>query len=327
MGSPKIKSAGPSAQETAALEAQTKALQQQSDIVQKQYAQQQLLLPILYKQAGLNVTLDEQGNITGVTEADNPLAQMEQDLQTAFIERTQKALRGEIPLDTGLVSSVDKQEAELRERLRKQLGSGFETSTPGIQALSEFGTQKQSIFDAARRGDLSLGESLNLAQGQANQSRISDFLSRGAGISGLPLGSASAYGQNAAGYNSPLQYWQNQRNSQNQVNAFNAQQGGGFGALFKGIGSLAGGLFGSSRDFKEKIEPYTGDVLDMVENTPIYTWYYKGDDQMHVGPVTEEAPEIIVSADGKALVSINYMGFMFAAIKALNAKVARLEHG
>ncbi len=111
--------------------------------------------------------------------------------------------------------------------------------------------------------------------------------------------------------------------SQAQMNAQNqSSKGSGIGSL---LGAGAGYLMKSSRDFKTDIDPYNDDVLSQVDATPIYTWRYKGRETIHLGPVTEEAPKIIVSEDGKALVPINYLGFMFAAIKALNTKVAALE--
>jgi hypothetical protein len=94
----------------------------------------------------------------------------------------------------------------------------------------------------------------------------------------------------------------------------------GFGTSAASMGM---GAMMSSRDFKENIEPAEMDtILDQVAATPIYRWNYKGDARRHIGPVTEEAPEMIV--DGKILVSVDYMGFMLAAIKALNEKVKQL---
>ena len=119
------------------------------------------------------------------------------------------------------------------------------------------------------------------------------------------------------------------------------QRTSGGGGLFGGLGGslIQGGLGAagsigaamiSSRDFKDGIEPLTAEeyvsILSEVENTPVYRWNYKpefNDSRRHIGPVVEEAPAQIT--EGKMLVPIDYMGFMFSAIKALNEKVTRLE--
>ena len=110
--------------------------------------------------------------------------------------------------------------------------------------------------------------------------------------------------------------------------------GGLFGSSAGGVSGAAGiaAMFGgSSRDFKDGIESLTADeyatILDEVESTPVYRWNYKpefGDSRRHIGPVVEESPAQIT--EGKMLVPIDYMGFMFGAIKALNEKVKRLEN-
>lgn len=108
----------------------------------------------------------------------------------------------------------------------------------------------------------------------------------------------------------------------------------GADTLFKGMGATGGLLSGlgaagsmlSSREFKEEITPVDLDaIMAEIEATPVYSWRYKGDSRTHIGPVTEEAPKGIVSDDGKMLVSIDYMGFMLGAIKALSQRVKQLE--
>ena len=108
--------------------------------------------------------------------------------------------------------------------------------------------------------------------------------------------------------------------------------GGGLASIgsgiWGGISSLGAGIAGlfSSREFKEGIQPLTrDDILDMVDKTPIYRWRYKGSTRLHTGPITEESPKLIVSDDGKMLDLIDYNGFLFAGLKALNRKVDSLS--
>lgn len=110
--------------------------------------------------------------------------------------------------------------------------------------------------------------------------------------------------------------------------------GGLFGPIMGGLGAAGGFMQGlgalgafSSRDFKENIEPANLDtILDEIAATPIYTWNYKpefGDSRRHIGPVIEEASPRI--SEGKVLVPIDYMGYLFGAIKKLNEKVKAIE--
>jgi hypothetical protein len=120
--------------------------------------------------------------------------------------------------------------------------------------------------------------------------------------------------------------------------------GGGLGGSFISgglgmIGALGGGLlgnpglFGSSRKFKEDIDPLKSKeykrILDKLDEMPNYRWKYKrlfGDPRRHIGPVTEESPIEIVTDDGKAIVIQDAIGFMMAAMKGLSKKIKELEN-
>ena len=66
--------------------------------------------------------------------------------------------------------------AELDRTMRRDIGPGWETSTPGIQALANFNQRKTETLDAARRGDLTLATQLG-GQGVAQAStRVGDIL-------------------------------------------------------------------------------------------------------------------------------------------------------
>ena len=109
-----------------------------------------------------------------------------------------------------------------------------------------------------------------------------------------------------------------------------------FGSTLSGAGSaLSGatllasaGIF-STRLVKEDIsEVDYHAILEEVLATPVYHWKYKpelNDDRRHIGPMTEESPKEMVSEDGKMLISIDYLGVLFAAVKALTLRVKELE--
>lgn len=227
-------------EEKALKQEQTDILRQQRDIIERQVRQQDLLAPFLYKQLGLTPTFDENGEITGFTQADDPLAAQEKEIQKSFLDRTQAALRGELPQDPALLSELDKQEKELNESLRKQLGPGYMTSTPGQEALANFSKKKAELMSAASRGDLTLAETLGLARGGSNQARVGDFLQRTSGINQLPLSSAGAFGAAAGGYSSLLNRFQNERGMALQARMAGAQNQFGLFSDIMGAGANIG---------------------------------------------------------------------------------------
>jgi hypothetical protein len=57
-----------------------------------------------------------------------------------------QALAGKEPLDPTLKSAFDERERTLRERLRRQMGPDYETSTAGANALANFDREKSEAF-------------------------------------------------------------------------------------------------------------------------------------------------------------------------------------
>lgn len=223
---------------------QAEFIQQQRELLAEQSEMQEQLAPLLYEAAGLTPQIDSSGKITGFTRTPDPNAEQRQELETAFLERSLAAVKGELPVNPALIRDLDDQEKLLRERLRKQLGPGFENSTPGIQALSEFNERRNLILDASRRGDLTLSESLSLARSNEEQAFVQNFLSRAAGIQNQPLANVAAGSGTNAGVNALLSSFANQREGRFRAELANAQlaqqRDTSFGKLFGGIGQLAG---------------------------------------------------------------------------------------
>lgn len=235
MGGGGIKVPAPTQQELDLQQEQIEILRQQRDIIEQQAAQQNLIAPFLFEGLGLQ-PLFEDGEITGFERL--PEFETRQEIQNQLLERSRAALAGELPADPGLLRNLEEGESQLRERLFKQLGADFETSTPGIEALSDFEKRRQEILDAARRGDITLAESLGQARDVANIGAPSAILSQSTPI-------AQLFGQSAAGFQNPLTQMFNQRNLQLQAQLANAQNDP-FSALFGGLGQLAGiGLGGA----------------------------------------------------------------------------------
>lgn len=273
-----------SPEELALLQEQTAMLRDQRAAQQQALKTQNLLQPLLFKNLGLTANMDASGNITGFTE--DPAAQkarelnakfgdlatkqlegelanapVSQEIQRLTGERSLAALKGELPVDAGLTRQLDLSEQQLRANLQKNLGPGYETSTPGMTALAEFERNKSITLDQARRGDLSLAEQLSQARsgtqfGQATGgSTIEQNLKTGqfGNLMGAPSGALPIInaGTNIAGaFSGPLASYQNQRQMQLQAATFNANaENQASNAMWSGIGMIggmaAGGYLGS----------------------------------------------------------------------------------
>jgi hypothetical protein len=205
-----------------------------------------MLAPLMYKAAGIVPQYDQSGNITGFTAAPLTEAQQaEQDINVALAQREKQALAGEIPVSPSVTQSLAQQEQTLGEVMRKQVGPAWQTSTPGIEAMAKFGQSKAAILDAAQRGDISMYESMSLTQQQAENQRLANLFAQASAMPGFTQQSGAGFGQAAAGFNSPLQYYQNLRNQQLQAEIANIFQPNTLGSIFGGIGGMAmGSLFG-----------------------------------------------------------------------------------
>lgn len=208
--------------------------------IEKSAKEQELLAPILYKQLGITAKYDDQGNITGYEEGPN--AAQKSGIEKLLLDRSEAALKGELPVNPGLISDLDNQEKILKERLFKQLGPGWETSTPGIEALAQFGERKNTLLDASRRGDLTMAESLSMSRDSGNLNSFGATVS--AGNRFLPAGASAGTG--AAGYGSAAGMLASDRLAQYQgeMNAYNSEQKT-WGSIFQGVGQLGGLALGS----------------------------------------------------------------------------------
>jgi hypothetical protein len=232
---------------------------------------QRLMEPYFYEQMGLRPQYGEGGALTGFERITDPLQQQREDIERQYLERTQAALRGELPVDPTVSRELETQERTLRETLRRQLGPGWETSSAGQEALSRFGQQRAEVLAGASRGELLLSEQLGLARGAAEQQRQAYERGGLTGIGGYlaQLGAAGrtelpslAAGAQAAAQRGPLAAYQ-----QAAQLARGAGVGGGFGpqqiqagqqAWAQGLSQLAGMPF-----------QYAGQLGGLLESTQI----------------------------------------------------------
>lgn len=272
-------------EERALIDAQTQNLRWQGDLVSRQARETGLLTPLLLSRMGIEAVRDEQGNVVEYRKSaptpeetrrlnletkwmDLSAAELE-DFQAGRGERAQiesllrdrslKALKGELPVNSALTRQLEDQRGRLEEQLLRNLGPGWETSTPGIQALAEFRQREAEIMEAARRGDIAMAEQLLSGREGASFGRGTSGIqpaqlgenirsSRLSEVFGFPSFYNTAIQGGAtrnASVNALLQSLMQGRLSGNQLAAaqaqFEAQQQA---AMMQGIGNLAGmGLF------------------------------------------------------------------------------------
>lgn len=187
---------GPSAEERELQSTQNQILRENQAIMKDQLAQQELLAPYFYKQLGLNPRFGENGKIVGFDEdpaSADPNKALKAEIERGLLERSSKALKGELPVDVGLMRELNEADTKINDVLRRNLGSGYATSTPGLEAQQRQSESRNLILDAVRRGDLTTGESLSLAREGGNRAletaRISDIMGvsslRSSGVAGL----------------------------------------------------------------------------------------------------------------------------------------------
>lgn len=250
----------PSEEEKALQREQLDILRENRAITQEQLRQQELLLPFLYEGAGITPQYGSDGKISGFTKVSDPNAAIRGEIESGLMKRTLAALRGELPVDAGLMRELGESEKTLRESLYQQLGPGYETSTPGIEALDRFRQTRTSTLDAARRGDLTMAEGLSIARSGEERIRAAELAQRIAGVSELRSGGVQRLGQVAQLFSGPLAAHQQQRQMQFEADIRNAAQrnkpspwmqvagligGAAAGSFFGGVGQTFGSAVGS----------------------------------------------------------------------------------
>jgi hypothetical protein len=153
---------------------------QQSQLQQEQ--ERQRLQPLLYEASGVRPIYDEAGNITsfGLTEE----AQARKDYENQLLDRQRKALAGELPVDPTLERALTEGETQLRAQLQAQLGTDYETSSPGIQALEEYRKRAAEARSTVAHGQLTSGQQLLQTQTAMNQEQMARATRGGTGLLG-----------------------------------------------------------------------------------------------------------------------------------------------
>lgn len=107
--------------------------------------------------------------------------------------------------------------------------------------------------------------------------------------------------------------------------------GGGLGAAGQigAAGFARGGAFGSAPELKTDIRPEPNDeqALDIFRDADVSKWRYNEEPPgtEHVGTMTTELPEEMLSPDGQGIDIPSYLGRLTQAVKALDKKIGGFE--
>jgi hypothetical protein len=155
-------------------EGYNQGLQSQSSAAERLARTAEQTVPWQYQNMGYTPGQDAQGNFT-LSEDPRSNRAASQALQGQFLNRSAAAMRGELPVDPHLQRQLDESERQLRDSLIKNFGPGYDTTTPGIQALAEFNQRKNESIFSAQHNEIGSAAQLasmmgqgNLAQQQAN---------------------------------------------------------------------------------------------------------------------------------------------------------------
>lgn len=221
------------------------------------------------------------------------------EIKRLMEERQLAALKGELPLDPSLTRGIETQEEELRNRLRANLGEGYETSTPGIEAMAEFGKRAEELRYAASRGEIFDTSMLNAGLSESRMGQIF-------GLYGLPSQSYAGANSLMQGYGSTLgQMFANRELSAQARMSSQASLASLFGTA---IGAGAG-IYALS---DERVKTDIKEVGTTESGVPVYTYRFKGDPVVRMGVLAQEVeelhPDLVMTDIFSGLKLVNYEG-------------------
>lgn len=93
---------------------------------------------------------------------------------------------------------------------------------------------------------------------------------------------------------------------------------GGFWSTLGNVGLGIGSAFLSDEDEKTDIRPIDEDeVMEGVEDLPLFSWKYKGDKERHIGPMAQHFKKKLGIGDGKTIHMADIAGITLAANKKM----------
>jgi hypothetical protein len=140
-------------------------VEQQIEDLKAQREEEALFKPEFYRSQGY--TLDPAtGQYRKMTEEEriagmNPGEKSAYTIQQLANERTLKAMKGELEIDPAVEQDIASEEERTRADLLKNLGTGYEVSTPGMKRLEEMKAKANALRSQLRHGEISMAEGVS----------------------------------------------------------------------------------------------------------------------------------------------------------------------
>lgn len=285
------------------------------DLQMEQANKFKALEPIMLAESGLKYNPQTKGY-----EYLNPGQQAnKQEIERLQTERSLKALKGELPVSETLKKELELGENKMKERLFRQLGPGWELSTPGQNAMREYQTMATSLKEGEQRDMLTTAEALALNRQNSRSTSQQQFENPFAA-------QARSYSPYQNTLNNAQQQDNFNRNMQFESEKAKGQERAGYisGGASLGMSGLAAWSMFSDPAMKEDIEPVSdGEMLAAVKRIPVSKWRYKGEESQHIGGMADTMPAVV--SDGRKVDVISYLGMLTSAVRALDRKVGDRE--
>lgn len=168
---------------------------------------------------------------------EDDMTKKRKEIEGMQLDRSLKALKGELPVTATLAKELELGKRTLAEKLSRQLGPGWETSSAGIQANAEYDRMATSLREAEQKDQLTTAEALSInrqASRAGNTEAVQNTSSIGrVGASGLLSTSGGSAG-NALDYYGSLR-GAAERAQQRGSDSTSGYVAGGMGLVGAGI--------------------------------------------------------------------------------------------
>jgi endosialidase-like protein len=312
--------AQPTDEEKRLMRIQGTAAQEQLTIARSQQAENEALMPLLLQEYGLTRVVDPVTKQISYTKSPDDLTTKRKEIEGMQLDRSLKALKGELPVTATLTKELELGKRTLAEKLSRQLGPGWETSSAGIQAQAEYDRMATSLKEAEQKDQLTTAEALSINR---QQSRAGNTEGTYNTMSTPNIGASGLLSNASGGAGSGLQYYGRLREASERAQQVAAQERGGYVSGVLGAAGLGAGLFMlSDPDLKTDVAPVDdGAMLLAVRKLPVKMWRYKADPEKrkHLGGMADKMPAIV--SDGKQVDVISYLGMLTGSIRALDKKI------
>ena len=178
-------------------------------------------------------TMDKGGKVSYATTPDE-LMTKRKEIEGMQLDRSLKALKGELPVTATLAKELELGKRTLAEKLNRQLGPGWETSSAGIQANAEYDRMATSLKEAEQRDQLTTAEALSINRQGSRAANTEGLYST---ISAPTAGASSLLRTAGGGAGEALNYYGTLRDASLQAKQMAGQETAGY---VSGGMSLAG---------------------------------------------------------------------------------------